>query len=363
MSRERFDRSRYIAQCRLTLTSFCLVLVSVWPSRGHGKSGAVQKEPSSASQQYEMLDQSKSLSASGDQGNLSLSVVASARAAAIAETFEVTVELDVPDGASVRFLDSAWDDAGFHLVGEVVDRDYKLDSSDSVRRWVRVYRVESYLAGEKVLPLVRAEVLLTESEDPLVLVSETSSVFIEGSIGEDASFEDYRDLKALPESKEAKAEQRVLWAALGGFALLAVIVWFLRTRYQRRTGSPRLVAIGRLGLWLTELREEVSRSDGYEQLSIILRDYMSLSLGINAATRSRAELVTELTQRRVPDPIIQNLDHFLQLAERSRFAASSLSVNPNPTDVVSELKDASKLLAVLIDELSKWQSQNLRDGR
>ena len=291
---------------------------------------------------------------------MTMTVSLSPQKVAIAEAFQVEIGLDTPSGAKVQFDEVPWNELGFYLSGETVDRVYPLNSERPMRRWTRLYQLEVYEAGEKELPRFRAEVSLDELGEAMVIESGPNSILIEGMIGAEADFEAFKDLKSVPLAGEGQGGLLRFWLAAAFVGLLGVAIIY-RVRKFRKP-SARAVAIRQIELWLQDLNESVSRSSGTERLSHIFKEYVSASFGVNAASKTRSELIGELTRQAAPGDTIRKLDAFLQEVDRSRFAGAPEVGISRPDDPVRDLTDASKLVGELIDELSRWQARQDKEG-
>ena len=273
----------------------------------------------------------------------------------VAEPFDVQLELQVPSEADVIFRETPLESLGFNLAKDVVDQSVPVRSSNSLRIWTRAYQLECYLAGKRSLPIFIAEIRLPGDESPIVIESAPSSVTIQGLVEQDATFEHYRDLKAVPRSSgDSQNGFANHWSVavvlLTGVA--AASFFFFR---RRSKASAHSIAISRIGIWLTQLNHDAPLSRGYEDLALILKDFLSQSLAVNTLSQSTEELLRELNRAGVPTDLLGAMGRFFREADRARFASASSPDDALGNGSREQLIDASKVVGGIVQGLSQWQ--------
>jgi hypothetical protein len=96
-------------------------------------------------------------------------------------------------------------------------------------------------------------------------------------------------------------------------------------------------------------------SRGYEDLALILKDFLSQSLAVNTLSQSTEELLRELNRAGVPTDLLGAMGRFFREADRARFTSASLPDDALGNGSREQLIDASKVVGGIVQGLSQWQ--------
>lgn len=130
----------------------------------------------------------------------------------------------------------------------------------------------------------------------------------------------------------------LLWASLGGLALLAFLFYFWKKRSNTNTGPPEATPARPT---LKQARERLMQaywhmqdSDTrifYHELLKALQGYLAVCLDVQPALLSQELLRTKLSEQQVPEPTIDSLVQVWQTCEQAVFAGQARARAMNDT--------------------------------
>ncbi|MGC6441436.1 MAG: hypothetical protein ACON4H_02145 [Rubripirellula sp.] len=310
------------------------------------------------------LNLSRTVTETSD-GDVTMRLIISPNEIRVAELLTVSVEIDAPDLARVRFEDPQWDAFGFYLVGEVTERTYPILGGSSLYRWVRTYPLEIYLAGEQMIPPVQVEVQSPDAQKTQRLKTGVGKVSVIGMLGDEPSFSDFRDIRDLPEGQaSASGVPWFWWCVFIALVIFAGSVWL---RHRKRSVAPEAKAMLRLAVLLTEVPSGGDVRQFTEELAGVLKVFLGELLQIDVSSQSTGEICSTLNDRKAPLLVIDGIRQFLQKADQIRFSGRSFGVDADSGE--SELRDIDSLvqdtkeMREWIRLLSEWQVARVRGGK
>ena len=309
------------------------------------------------------LNRSRTVTETSD-GDVTMRLIISPNEVRVAELVTVTVEIDAPELARVRFEDPQWDAFGFYLVGEITERSYPILGGSSLYRRVRTYPLEIYLAGEQMIPPIQCEVQSPAAQKTQRLKTGVGKVSVIGMLGDEPSFSDFRDIRDLPERSASESE--VPWFWWCGFIAIMILAGNVWLRRRKRSVAPQAKAMLRLAALLTEIPSGGDVRQGTEELSGILKDFLGDLLQIEVLSQSTGEICSTLIDRKAPSLVIDGIRQFLGKADQVRFSGRSIGVDAGSgesesRDIESLVQD-TKEMREWIRLLSEWQVAHDRGG-
>ena len=291
-------------------------------------------------------------------GEVTLRLTVSPNEVRVAETFQVTLEVDAPQPAKVSFEDPDWNAYGFYLGGVSVERSYPILGGSELYRWVRTIPLESYRAGEQLMPPIQVLIEQLSEVQPKRLQSGTGKIFVVGMLGEEPAFSDFRDIRDLPLQESSGAG--TAWLGWGSLIAIMALVAVALVRRRQRTLSPDARALIRLTLWNTNTQAQGDVREAMEELAEILRDYLGELLQIEVVSQSTSEITTALVERNAPLAVINDVRQFLERADQIRFSGGFEGVDGSESRGGDDLVQDSKSIQQCIHLLSQWHVTLIR---
>ena len=300
------------------------------------------------------------------EGSIEMRLEASPLPARVAEPIQIRLVVDAPEGSRVTMpmIGSAL--GQLEVVDQRLIKELPIDGEPSRRRWILLLTVEAIESGEFTVPSM--EILYRSTEAPASPAAPRSirslpfDVEVISLLGENQDPKTFRDIKAAMEAPQEQSPANftkwiVPGLAFSALALLGGFWWWRRDR----TLAPSEWAdqeISRIDSLLAA--GSITRSDGYAELSDVLRQFLEEELGFPATAMSSAELREELMARSCPPATIARLTEFLAEADEVKFSGRSqppVSRTDSPTSCLREIVQQVHQLTVAKVPLAQVQGE------
>lgn len=250
----------------------------------------------------------------------------------IAEPVELSIEAKAEPGVEVRLPNFGEPTQGLSI-RDFRDQSPKRDAPDRV--WKRTYRLESFVSGEVELPPVKVEFTDSRKKDAATTQSAIESsvqveplkLKVESLLSGQFDPQKFNDIKAAVALPRPRSLRILMWGGIAVAALLAAgaIVWYLRRRSEMKRQvqmPPHQWAMMELERLVAE--DLVSKGkvvEFYYRLNGLLRRYIELRFGLNAAEQTSEEFLRELRgDARLPVEYKPALQQFINACDPVKYA-------------------------------------------
>ena len=264
---------------------------------------------------------------------VSLVVELSSSEAQVAAPMTLRLQVDAPVSSVVTMpLDGSQVDlrktlGAFRILNTQTTKHLPVDDNDSMRRWISVIQLDTIETGELEIPSLEVAFRLKGATTARqgTIRSEPISVLISSVLKDSDTPMAFRDIKPAADRRNESGIRsgRYRWLfAIAAITLSALVAVMIRRRKEIPANSWAASEIERIENSVTA--KTISMHDAFAQLSVVLRRYLQLELGIPATALSSNELALELSAIDLPDTVVQKVKAFTEQADVLKFASQPL---------------------------------------
>lgn len=268
----------------------------------------------------------------GERGPVKVTVRLDRDRTSVADPIELSIEAKTEPGVDIR-MPKFGEVAQGLSIRDFTDKTPK--PADKTPTWTRTYKLESFVSGKVDLPPVKVEFTDKRQRDaattqPAIASSvevEPITLTVESLLAGKFDPQKFNDVKGAVALQRPRSWIILAWGAGAVAALLAVgaTVWYLRRRHniQRQVQMPphqwALIELHRL--LAEDLVGKGMVADFYYRLNALLRRYIELRFGLNAAEQTSEEFLRALqTDDRLPREHAGALRDFISACDPVKYA-------------------------------------------
>ncbi len=251
----------------------------------------------------------------------------------IADPFELELRVTAPEGTHVSFPANAKTLGSF----SIIDTKEKLNvptskTSGDTRLWVRTISLETLETGQLEIPTFEVAVK-SAGQSQEILRTEAIAINVNSVVEPASDLTKFKDIAELHDVKvPASRSYNWIWLASGAALAITLAGGALLATCRKKSVSAKTWAL-----------QNLSAARDLTQAERIVRQFVEEEFGFAATSLPTDRILAVLRSSNVKDPVLQELQEFLQMSEQAKFGGLDLS----PTQTNRLLNLAPKLVESL----------------